>query len=423
MKKGIAIIISSIYLLMLPPAIFADNPIGTDTLLCTRDSFFREPLLLYFRYNRSLVDSSYMDNGKSLSIFHALLSNSTAVSLIDTVIITAYASPEGSAAYNNHLTQLRADAVKAYLVRNYPCLEQYRIRTSSQGEDWEGLKRLVTEDTNVPDRAEVLEILNEVKDTHRCKELLKRLNCGYAYQYISKHLLYRLRNAAVCTVKVKKIAPNDPPKLHYLQSSSHRDKLSFARVQSIDSSVTSGVPSVRPLFALKTNLLFDLALAPNIDLELPLGHRWSLNAEWIFPWWLIDNDKYCLQVLSGGLEGRYWLGKRTNRRILTGHFFGLYAGGGKYDLQWKEKGYQGEFYIASGISYGYAMPIARRLNLEFCIGIGLLQTNYKHYRTINNYHTLLWQSNGNYTWFGPTKAKISLVWLLGRKTTKKGGER
>ena len=117
----------------------------------------------------------------------------------------------------------------------------------------------------------------------------------------------------------------------------------------------------------------------------------------------------------GLLEGRYWLGNRTIRQTLTGHFLGFYAGGGKYDLQWKEKGYQGEFYIASGISYGYAVPVASRLNLEFSIGIGLLRTDYKHYRAIDNYRTLLWQNSGNYTWFGPTKGKISLVWLLGRK--------
>ena len=54
-----------------------------------------------------------------------------------------------------------------------------------------------------------------------------------------------------------------------------------------------------------------------------------------------------MQILMGGLEGRYWLGshqKRENSEVLTGHFFGLYAGGGKYDLQWKENGYQGEFF-------------------------------------------------------------------------------
>ena len=174
----------------------------------------------------------------------------------------------------------------------------------------------------------------------------------------------------------------------------------------------------RPLFALKTNLLFDAALMPNIELELPIGKRWSLNAEYIFPWWLINDDRYCLQLLMGGLEGRYWFGNREKRQALTGHFAGLYAGGGKYDLQWDTKGYQGEFFIAAGISYGYAHPIARNLRLEYNIGIGMLRTNYRHYHTRDNHRTLLWQENGEYTWLGPTKLKVSLVWLINRKTKK-----
>lgn len=181
----------------------------------------------------------------------------------------------------------------------------------------------------------------------------------------------------------------------------------------------------RPFIALKTNLLFDLALMPNIEAEVPIGNRWSVNGELMFPWWLFEGDKYCLQILSGGLEGRYWLGSRKNRdhrKVLIGHFLGLYAGGGKYDLQWNRNGYQGEFFIAAGISYGYNMPIARNLNLEFSLGIGLLRTDYEHYHARDNYQTLLWQNNGRYTWIGPTKAKISLVWMLNRKL-KKGGER
>ena len=127
----------------------------------------------------------------------------------------------------------------------------------------------------------------------------------------------------------------------------------------------------------------------------------------------------------GGLECRHWLGSREsrmNREVLTGHFLGLYAGGGKYDLQWKENGYQGEFFIAAGISYGWTTRIARNLHLELNIGIGMLRTDYRHYHARDNYRTLLWQENGKYTWFGPTKAKISLVWLLNRKA-KKGGAR
>ena len=124
----------------------------------------------------------------------------------------------------------------------------------------------------------------------------------------------------------------------------------------------------RPLLALKTNLLFDAALMPNVEIEVPVGKRWSVNGEYAFPWWQFDRGKYCMQVLMGGLEGRYWLGSRKSREdreVLTGHFLGLYAGGGKYDLQWGEKGYQGEFFIAAGVSYGWATRIARHLHLEF----------------------------------------------------------
>ena len=174
-----------------------------------------------------------------------------------------------------------------------------------------------------------------------------------------------------------------------------------------------------PFLALKTNMLFDIALIPNIEVEVPVGKCWSLNGELMFPWWLFDNDKYCMQILSGGLETRYWLDNKKKRNILTGHFAGLYAGGGKYDLHWKENGYQGEFFIAAGISYGYAKRISRNLHLEFNLGIGVLRTYYKHYHANDNHQTLLWQNNGRYTWFGPTKAKISLAWILNHKV--KGG--
>ena len=82
-----------------------------------------------------------------------------------------------------------------------------------------------------------------------------------------------------------------------------------------------------PFLALKTNMLFDIALIPNIEVEVPVGKCWSLNGELMFPWWLFDNDKYCMQILSGGLETRYWLDNKKKRNILTGHFAGLYAGG------------------------------------------------------------------------------------------------
>lgn len=408
-----------------------------------------KPRMLYFRFDRSLVDSGYMDNRHTLHQLDQLLRDTRLTVRIDSLIVCSFSSPDGDEAYNRRLALQRAQAVKGYFVWKYPHLDQRRIRTRPQGENWSGLRQAIELDPSVPDREEVLQILDATTDIRQCKTLLRRLNGGIAYDYIEKNLLRYLRNASICTVYYRYLLPDSLPPLALrpqapfvvpgrtadgqmadgqTSSSSEAPYGGSAYTQAPDrlSLFSNRVYRMRrPLFALKTNLLFDVAMMPNIEVEVPLGNRWSVSGELMFPWWLFEDDKYCLQVLSGGVEGRYWLGNRTRRRALTGHFAGLYAGGGKYDLQNDRNGYQGEFFIAAGISYGYALPIGRKLSLEFSIGIGLLRTGYEHYHAIDNHQTLLWQESGKYTWLGPTKAKISFVWLLDRlvKRQEKGGVR
>ena len=76
-----------------------------------------------------------------------------------------------------------------------------------------------------------------------------------------------------------------------------------------------------------------------------------------------------------------------------------------------------------GIEYGYSLPIARRLNIDFTIGIGYMGGKYIKY--IPDKGRYLWQSTHKLNWFGPTKAEVSLVWLIGNgnyNSPKKGGE-
>lgn len=463
MKKELPYILLPLLLLLLPPV----PVLGQEG----------RSMLLHFRFDRSTVDGGYMENARALEAFRTLFSDSSMVTRIDSVVVNAFSSPDGDEAYNRRLALKRSQAVKGYLVWKFPLLDQHRVSTCSRGENWAGLRGLVAADTVVPCREEVLRILDEMPESRRREELLRALDGGSAYRYIEQNLLRYLRNAAVCTVWMRhgesdgktcgkegtarntdtgqaempamRPAVNplealagewtfqgSPSEVREPDSAQDPDAVRGSSSMVRRSASWGHLPSAvyytpnerrrqhRPLLALKTNLLFDLALVPNIEIEVPLGkqNRWSVNGEWMFPWWLIDHDKYCLQILSGGVEGRYWLGsrfRRLSRPALTGHFLGFYAGGGKYDLQWDTDGYRGEFYIASGISYGYSTPIGSHLNLEFSIGIGLLRTNYEYYHAIDHYRTLLWQNNGNYTWFGPTKAKISLVWVWGRK--RKGG--
>lgn len=65
--------------------------------------------------------------------------------------------------------------------------------------------------------------------------------------------------------------------------------------------------------------------------------------------------------------------------------------------------------------------VARRLNLDFVIGLGYWGGTYYEYLPMDNHY--VWQATRQRHWFGPTKAEISLVWLLGRGNynQKKGG--
>ena len=169
----------------------------------------------------------------------------------------------------------------------------------------------------------------------------------------------------------------------------------------------------KTILAVKNNLLYDIALAPNIEIEVPIGRQWSLNAEYKCPWWSDSNKEICYQLLSGGIESRFWLGNRAGRRQLTGHFIGLYAEGGIYDFQYKGDGYQGKYYGAAGFSYGYSLPVSRHLAFEFSLGIGYLTTKDRKYTPYEE--SVVWTSSGQYNFIGPTKAKISLVWLITKR--------
>ena len=67
--------------------------------------------------------------------------------------------------------------------------------------------------------------------------------------------------------------------------------------------------------------------------------------------------------------------------------------------------------FGAGIEYGYSKPVARRLNLDFSIGVGYLGGTYYEYVPKGNCY--VWQATKKRNWFGPTKAEISLVWLIG----------
>ena len=107
----------------------------------------------------------------------------------------------------------------------------------------------------------------------------------------------------------------------------------------------------------------------------------------------------------------------TSNIFPTGHHLGAYVLGLTYDVEWGGKGYQAaKFGFGGGLEYGYSKKIGRKWCLDFSLGVGFQDGEYKEYLPQDTHY--VWQSTHKRHWFGPTKAEISLVWLLW-----KGGKR
>ncbi|WP_308757538.1 DUF3575 domain-containing protein [uncultured Bacteroides sp.] len=161
-------------------------------------------------------------------------------------------------------------------------------------------------------------------------------------------------------------------------------------------------------FALKTNLLYITLLLINAEAEYYLKKRLSLNIDWQYAWWSRRSKHRYYRVAAVSPELRYWFASKDNFR---GHFGGFYLGTGLYEFMARPAcGIQGEFFIAGGLTYGYMFPVGKRLRMELSLGIGYLMTEYRRYHWDRGCY--VYEKTQRYSYFGPTKAKVSLVWPL-----------
>ena len=169
--------------------------------------------------------------------------------------------------------------------------------------------------------------------------------------------------------------------------------------------------------AVRTNLLLP---ALNVGAEVPIGNRWSVGADWYYPWlWRKSDHKNCIQALALGLEGRYWFGKGPGGRHpkpLTGHSVGLFSYAGYYDFERNYRGYQGEFALF-GIDYLYAIRFRNGFRLELSLGAGYFFSLSRPYQVFveggKGYKEKDMAKRVDY--FGPLKAGASLVFPIYRR--------
>ena len=111
---------------------------------------------------------------------------------VDTITLTATASPEGSYTANERLARGRAEALKRYLVKRYGRRIDTMLTVRWVAEDWDELTRLIKGSRELPHRDEILELIASEKNPDRREQLIRQ-RFPAAYAYIRSALYPHLR--------------------------------------------------------------------------------------------------------------------------------------------------------------------------------------------------------------------------------------
>lgn len=396
-------------------------------------SSFESRILVQFPINRSDIDPDYKDNHYAIEELKRFLATID-ISKVDSISIVGSASPDGSASLNRQLARTRAESLSIFIAKQFE-IDLSKLYLKVNGDTWSEMLSLIRRDTNFPQKDHTLIILeNDVPYKQRLGTL-RLLEYRESHSYLRTNIYPQLRNAMAIVIYYKAdeqfvvydnqadyltrdpfvSAPKQAPSLM------DTEPKSLSKVDSIYVShrfQPKPIISQRPILAIKTNLLYDAVSALNVEFEVPIGNHWSVLAEVIAPWWLLPKEEICLQVFSAHVEGRYWFDAHDEQSRLKGWFAGVSVGAGYYDVEWRGRGYQGENLLSLGLTVGFAHSIGKYLRMEYSLGLGYMNTHYREYRAgadRSGVWGLDFVRNGEKTWIGPTKAKVSLVWIINKK--------
>ena len=364
-----------------------------------------EAWYIHFKTGKSDLEQDY--NGNSLTLRHFVERVHDIMEkkefTIAQIRITGYASPEGPVALNQRLSEERAQVLKNYLVEA-TSLPEDLFRTVAGGENWKELYVMV-ENSALDQKGEILEIIGTSMDGMDPEPELKRLPGG-VYRYMLNNFYPKLRSASsVQLLREIPIKPAPAP----VEKAEVKESVAVA-----DTPIHVPAPRPEPcrceppFLAVKTNLAYwAMLITPNLELEAYFARRFSFSAEGVYRWLKDSKAKgntYNLAYASP--EVRMYLRDDATYR---GHYFGLYAQYGEYDIKMGHTGRQGD-YRGLGLSYGYIFKFNRFDCLYFDLGIsaGYGRMRYDSYYWYDPCNAF--ESHTGKNWWGPTKMKASIIW-------------
>ncbi len=420
---------------------------------------------VYFRQAHRWLDPKFRKNQDLLDRMVRTLEEAYTDSTLVHIDIQAWASPEGTLKHNTSLSIGRAQALTDYILKHTSIPDS--IISQYPGKVGWGLLQQMLEESDVPYRDTVLKILDEPFWTFdsngqiidsRFKKL-RYMDEGKVWDDMLERFYPDIRSSVAVYIHYKDspykphaivLNTNDlyvdipeawPNALRNAVITESRNTESIAAVAArpcepdtifVHDTIYLCDTVERPPFYmdLRTNLIYDAMLVPNVGAEFHLAKNWTIMANVMYAWWHTDVTHYYWRIYGGDLTLRKYFGKLAKEKPLQGHHLGAYAQLFTYDVEWGGRGYMGgkpggdiwdrHNYIFA-LEYGFSLPVAKRLNIDFSLGAGYHGGTYHEYLPIDDHY--VWQATKQRHYWGVTKAEISLAWLIGHDNVNKEREK
>ena len=155
--------------------------------------------------------------------------------------------------------------------------------------------------------------------------------------------------------------------------------------------------------SLRANLLRWATLTPDLGLEWRICPSWGIavNGSWTSWSWSDKDRRYALWEVAP--EIRYYMGEKK------AWYLGAMFKAGQFNYKLSETGKQGDL-MGGGITAGYQLRLNKALTLDFNLGLGYLNADFKKYEVIDGVRVRC--GNETKDWWGPINAGVTLVWKL-----------
>lgn len=161
---------------------------------------------------------------------------------------------------------------------------------------------------------------------------------------------------------------------------------------------TAGKVSVR------TNLLYWATGTPNLGMEWKPSNNLGLHINGIWSHWTWSDKNKHYRTWFIQPEIRWYIGESRH------WFLGIEAHTGQFNVKFNDTGYQGDA-LGGGLTGGYRLPLSKRFDMDFSLGLGYTQVKYDSYYRSSDVMVRK-ESEQKKNVFGPTQVGVSIIFKL-----------